>query len=119
MNRILTLTLLVALTPLAQAADDGFTPLFNGADLKGLKVQFEDKDKDADPAKSFLVKDGALIVTGKPKCYSYTDKNYKDYVLTFDWRFPEGSTVDSNSGCLLHIQLPHKVMPKGVEPQGR
>ena len=98
---------------------DGWTPLFNGKDLTGLKVQFKDGDKDADPAKTFTVKDGALIVSGKPTCYIYTDKSYKDYVLTFDWRFPEGSKPDSNSGCLVHIQTPHKVMPKCVEPQGR
>ena len=115
------LTAVVAVTflaPAALAADD-WKPLFNGKDLTGLKVQFQDKDKDADPAKTFAVKDNALIVSGKPTCYIYTDKSYKDYVLTFDWRFPEGSSPDSNSGCLVHIQMPHKVMPKCVEPQGR
>jgi hypothetical protein len=105
--------------PNLRAADDGFTPLFNGKDLTGWKVQFKDADKDADPAKTFTVKDGALIVSGKPTCYIYTDKSYKDYVIKYDWRFPEGSKPDSNSGCLVHIQLPHKVMPKSIEPQGR
>lgn len=99
--------------------NDGWTPLFNGKDLTGLKVHFKDADKDADPAKTFSVKDGALIVSGKPTCYIYTDKSYKDYVLTYEWRFPEGSAPDSNSGCLVHIQPPHKVMPKCIEPQGR
>ncbi|MGL4553743.1 MAG: 3-keto-disaccharide hydrolase, partial [Gemmataceae bacterium] len=47
-------------------------------------------------------------------------KSFKGgYVLRYDWRFPEGSKPDSNSGCLVHIQTPHKVMPKCVEPQGR
>ena len=102
------------------AADtDDWVPLFNGKDLTGLKVHFKDADKDADVAKTFSVKDGALIVSGKPTCYIYTDKSFKDYVVTYDWRFPEGSTPDSNSGCLVHIQLPHKVMPKCIEPQGR
>lgn len=100
-------------------ADDEWKPLFNGKDLTGLRVKFNDKDKDADPAKTFGVKEGALIVSGKPTCYIYTDKDYSNYVLTYEWRFPEGSSPDSNSGCLVHIQLPHKVMPKCVEPQGR
>lgn len=108
----------LSFTALAADKDDG-TPLFNGKDLTGLKVQFKDADKDADPAKTFTVKEGALIVSGKPTCYIYTDKSYKDYVLTYEWRFPEGSLPDSNSGCLVHIALPHKVMPKSVEPQGR
>jgi Domain of Unknown Function (DUF1080) len=119
--RFFPATLLIAAlaVPSVRAADDGFTPLFNGKDLTGWKVQFQDKNKDADPANTFTVKDGALIVSGKPTCYIYTDKSYKDYVIKYDWRFPEGSKPDSNSGCLVHIQLPHKVMPKCVEPQGR
>jgi hypothetical protein len=116
---LLTLAASLLLIPAARAADDGWTHLFNGADLKGLKFQFMDKDKDSDPAKTFSVKDGALIVTGKPTCYFYTDKSYSNYVVTFDWRFPENGTPDYNSGCLMHIQPPHKVFPKCVEAQGR
>lgn len=116
----LTLASVLLLSVLARAADkDEGTPLFNGKDLTGLKVQFKDADKDADPARTFTVKDGALIVSGKPTCYIYTAKSYQDYVLTYDWRFPEGSPPTSNSGCLVHITPPHKVMPKCVEPQGR
>lgn len=119
-TRLLAVTCVVFLASVLFAGDkEGWTPLFNGKDLTGLKVHFKDADKGADPAKTFTVKDGALIVTGKPTCYVYTDKSYKNYVLRFDWRFPEGSSPDSNSGCLVHIQTPHKVMPKSVEPQGR
>src|SRR5207249_3115950 len=46
-------------------------------------------------------------------------RSYKDYVLRYDWRYPKGSKPTSNSGCLVHIQPPHKVWPKCVEPQGR
>ena len=116
----LTLASALALSVAALAADrDEGSPVFNGKDLTGLKVQFKDADKDADPAKTFTVKDGALIVSGKPVCYIHTEKSYKDYVLTYEWRFPEGSSPDSNSGCLVHITPPHKVMPRCVEPQGR
>jgi Domain of Unknown Function (DUF1080) len=110
---------MLAMSASSAADKDDWAPLFNGKDLTGLKVHFKDADKDADPARTFSVKDGALIVSGKPTCYIYTDKSYKDYVLTYEWRFPEGSTPDSNSGCLVHIQLPHKVMPTCIEPQGR
>ena len=117
---LFSLALILFATMTASPADaDGWTPLFNGKDLTGLKVQFKDADKDADPAKTFSVKDGALIVSGKPTCYIYTEKSYKDYVLSFEWRFPAGSKEDSNSCCLVQIQTPHKVMPKSVEPQGR
>jgi 3-keto-disaccharide hydrolase len=117
---LLAVTFFLSISLASSAADaDGWTPLFNGKDLTGLKVQFKDADKDADPARTFTVKDGALIVSGKPTCYIYTDKSYQNYVLTYEWRFPAGSKEDSNSGCLVHIQTPHKVMPKSVEPQGR
>lgn len=113
-----TFFLLIPLVSSSADAED-WTPIFNGKDLTGLKVHFKDADKDADPAKTFTVKDGALVVSGKPTCYIYTDKSYQTYVLTYEWRFPAGSKEDSNSGCLVHIQTPHKVMPKSVEPQGR
>lgn len=120
-KHLLTLAAVALLAPAATTADkdDGGTPLFNGRDLTGWKVQFKDADKGAEPDKTFTVKEGAMVVTGKPTCYIYTDKGYKNYVLTYEWRFPEGSDPKSNSGCLVHIQTPHKVMPKCVEPQGR
>jgi len=115
---LLTLTAMLLFVSGARAADD-WTALFNGKDIKGWKVQFRDAEKDSDPTKTFTVKEGAMVVTGKPTCYIYTDKSFKNYVLTYEWRFPEGSKPESNSGCLVHIQTPHKVMPKSVEPQGR
>jgi hypothetical protein len=42
------------------APGKGWTRLFNGKDLSGLKVRFRSLDKDADPAKTFGVKDGSL-----------------------------------------------------------
>lgn len=97
------------------AADDDkdFTALFNGKDFTGWK--FEMAGKDADPAKTFSVKEGVIIVTGKPNGYFYTDKSYKNYVLRFDWKFIN----DGNSGTLIHIQGPQKVWPKCIEVQGQ
>jgi hypothetical protein len=102
---------------LAEDKEEGFTPLFNGKDMKGLKTFLAGKK--ADPKKTWSVKEGAIICTGKPFGYFYTDKSYKDYVLRYDWRYPKGSKPESNSGCLVHMQKPHKIWPKCVEPQGR
>src|SRR3954452_529114 len=101
--------------------DDGFTSLFNGKDLTGWQFTLPGG---ADAAKTFTVQDGIIVVTGKPNGYFYTDKGFKNYVLRFDWRYkrPEGLTDDNkfggNSGCLVHIQPPHKIWPKCVEVQG-
>jgi hypothetical protein len=107
----------VSALALADDKEEGFSPLFNGKDLTGLKTFL--KDEKADPAKTWVVKEGALICSGKPFGYFYTEKSYKNYVLRYDWRYPKGSSEKSNSGCLVHIQGPHKIWPKCVEPQGR
>ncbi len=104
---------------LAIAGDDkGFVDLFNGKDLTGWKV-FPEK-----AAKAVTVKDGAVVVAGNPAGYFHTDKSFKNYALTFDWRYQRpGTLVDDkkfsgNSGLLLHIQEPHKVWPTSLEVQG-
>ncbi len=95
---------------------DGFTPVFNGKDFTGIKFFVAEG---GEPATTWSVKDGAVVCTGKPFGYFYTDKSYKNYVLRYDWRYPAGSKPESNSGCLVHIQAPHKIWPASVEPQGR
>ena len=126
MTRIRSILNLAALTvgtiawsaPSARAGE-GFTPLFNGKDLTGWK--FFLADKKADPAKTFVVKDGVIEVSGFPNGYFYTDKSYKNYVLTYTWRYPKEQPPKTtmNSGCLVHIQAPHKIWPHSVEPQCR
>lgn len=103
------------------AGGDGFKELFNGKNLDGWKTFLDPKAKDADPAKSFIVKDGEIQVPGFPNGYFYTDKSYKNYVLRYDWTYPKNQPEKTtmNSGCLVHMQLPHKIWPKSVEPQGR
>jgi hypothetical protein len=98
--------------PVKVKDEAGFTPLFNGKDLSGWKLIVGGK---ADPKKTFTVKDGVVDVTGHPNGYFYTDKSYKNYILRFEWRYPEKA---GNSGCLVHIQPPHRVWPKCVEVQG-
>jgi hypothetical protein len=101
----------------AVAADDDkdFKPLFNGKDFTGWKVVIGGKE--SPPGETFTIKDGAIVVSGKPNGYFVTNKGYEDYVLRFDWKFIK----DGNSGCLVHIQgLPAKgPWPKCVEVQGQ
>jgi hypothetical protein len=99
--------------------NSGFTPLFNGKDLSGFKTFLDPKAGEADPAKTWTVEEGMIRCSGKPTGYFYTDGSYSNYVLRYDWRYPAGSAPSSNSGCLVHIQMPHQVWPKSVEPQGR
>jgi hypothetical protein len=105
--------LAAALAAPGRAADDaaGFKPLFNGRDFTGWTVYLRDN---ADPAKTFSIKDGVISCTGKPNGYMITDKEYGDYVLRLKWRFPG---APGNSGVFVHVTGPDKVWPKGVEAQ--
>lgn len=124
MNRMkLTLALCAAAFAFssARAGDDkGFKALFNGKDLKGWKIVL--KDDKADPAKAFVVKDGEVQISGTESWgYFHTEKSYKNYVLRYSWTFPKNQPEKTtmNTGLLIHIQEPHQVWPKSVEPQGR
>ena len=67
----LALASVLVLSVTAFAADKAEgTPLFNGKDLTGLKVQFRDADKDADPAKTFVVPYGAPETLADPSTFA-------------------------------------------------
>jgi len=101
-------------------ADEGYKDLFNGKDFTGFKFELGKSD----PEKTLSVKDGVIICTGKPNGYFYTEKPYKNYLLRYDWRYERPKSLEDeekflgNSGCLVHIQEPHKVWPRCVEVQG-
>src|SRR5262249_6046082 len=118
---LLTLSFGVGALAVSRAADDkDFVPIFNGKDFTGIKFELGK----ADPEKTFSVKDGVIVVTGKPNGYFYTEKSYKNYVLLYDWKYKRPDNLEDeekfggNSGCLVHTQMPHKVWPKSVEVQG-
>ena len=86
--------------------------LWNGKDFSGWKLFVPDENVDVDDVWS--VRDGVIHCTGKPNGYMRTTKQYADYHLHLEWRWPEKPT---NSGVLLHVQLPDQVWPKCVESQ--
>jgi hypothetical protein len=117
--KVLALSIVaVALAGPAVPAGEGFKPLFNGKDLSGWKFFLA---KEGDPEKTFVVNDGEIQITGFPNGYLYTDKAYKNYVLRYSWTYPKNQPEKTtmNSGCLVHIQEPHKIWPHSVEPQCR
>ena len=118
----LALALSVPLALPAQEREEGFKPLFNGKDFTGIRFILG-RDQ-TDPGKTFRVEEGAIECTGRPNGYWYTAKDYKDFVLRFDFRYknPKGEVDQNrwggNSGYLLFIDGKHKVWPKCVEVQG-
>ena len=99
---------------------DGFKPLFNGKDLTGWKPYLrpakDSPNVTPDPKNTWSVVDGVIVCKGRPNGYIATEKEYGDYVLRLQWRFPKGGKP-GNSGVLMHVQKEDKVWPTSVEAQ--
>ncbi len=94
------------------SADGEWISLFDGKTLQGW-VQFL-PDPNADPAKTWMVKDGVIHCTGEPTGYIRTDKKFSNYELQLEWRW---AGKPGNSGVLLHVQDKDEVWPKSIEAQ--
>jgi hypothetical protein len=78
--------------------------LFNGKDLSGFYTWLKDSGRQ-DPKKIFSVEDGMIHVTGEGLGYLATEKPYKDYHLSVEYKWgkrTDGSKYVRNSGVLLH-----------------
>jgi Domain of Unknown Function (DUF1080) len=111
---ILTLSLGL-LQCLVQAADavapTAKLELFNGKDLSGWVSHLKN---DAPADKTWSVKDGSIVCTGAPNGYLRTEKAFKNYKCTVEWRFVKAG----NTGVIVHMTLPDAVWPKSIECQG-
>ncbi len=59
---------------------------------------------------------GVLTCKGKPNGYLYTEKNYDNFVLRLQWRWPPGKGP-GKGGVLLRMTGPNKIWPKSLEAQ--
>lgn len=96
------------------AAEEGFTPLFNGKDLSGWTTYLDPK-KGAKPEDVWSIEDGVIKCKGHVPGYLLTDKEYGDYVLRVQWRWP--GPKGGNSGVFVHVVGQDQIWPKGVEAQ--
>jgi hypothetical protein len=100
----------------ASAQEKGFAKLFNGRNMDDFALV------GVTPA-TFRVADGVIACTGQPNGYFATKKDYRNYVLRFDWKYARPQALQSdaafegNSGLLIHITGEHKVWPKCIEVQ--
>lgn len=127
MFRLSVLTLALVVTAPAgrhaPAAEKAAIPLFNGKDLSGWTHYLWDraaKQQDTVTPMSAVwsVENGILICQGRPTGYIRTDKEYENYKLTVEWRWPEGTTR-GNNGVLVHTTTPNALgqWPKSIEVQ--
>jgi hypothetical protein len=115
--------LLLAVFAQAQPAAKKPIPLFNGKDLSGWTPYLWDReakkqDTTTPTSKVWSVENGVLICQGKPSGYLRTDREYENYRLSLEWRWPEGTTR-GNNGVLVHTTTPNALgeWPKSLEVQ--
>ena len=96
---------------------NGSEDLFNGKDLTGWHVDVPDADNDKDIKETFIVRDGNLVSLGTPRGHLITDKNFDNYRLEVEYRFPG---KPGNCGVLVHASSPralYKMFPQSIEVQ--
>ncbi len=115
MVRQFLLTALLVVTG-ARLASSQEVQLFNGKDFTGWTYYLSDEKSKLEDVWS--VKEGMIVCKGRPSGYLRTEKDYSNYVLTLEWRWPEG-TERGNSGVLVHSSTPKAigVWPKSIEAQ--
>jgi len=96
----------------AKSQDKDTITLFNGKDFESWHIYL--KDADADPKDVWKVRDGAIWCKGEPTGFIRTKKEYSDFKLVFEWRWPE---KPGNSGVLLHMSGEEKIWPLCMEAQ--
>ena len=102
---------------LATAAIAEPVALFNGKDLAGWTVDVPEADKKPDLDASFILRDGLLVSLGKPLGHLVTEKEFENYRLTVEYRFPKAG---GNCGVLVHASKPralYDMFPQSIEVQ--
>jgi hypothetical protein len=84
----------------------GFTPLFNGQDLTGWTYG-------AKAGNGYQVRDGALYSTVADGGNLFTEKEYANFVLRFDFKLTPGA----NNGIAIRSPLEGQIAYKGTEIQ--
>ncbi|WP_304516480.1 DUF1080 domain-containing protein [Cecembia rubra] len=108
--RFTFLILLLALESSAQS-------LFNGKDLSGWYMDVPELDKDSSLRKPFIVREGMLVSLGTPLGHLITEKEYENYRLEVEYRFPG---APGNCGILVHAsshRFLYDMFPKSIEVQ--
>jgi len=88
------------------------TMLWNGIDFAGWKLFTREPDHDV--MKTWSVKNGLICCEGKPAGYMRTEKEYADYLIHVEWRWPGKG---GNNGVLVHMSGQDNVWPKSLECQ--
>ncbi len=119
---ILTVCLSACLLHPLRAAES--KPLFTTQDVSGELAGWKAYHADAS-GKKIDVKlseiwklgdNGVLVCRGTPEGYIYTEKDYGNFILTLEYRWPE-KKKPGKGGVLIRMSRPNKIWPKSLEAQ--
>jgi len=91
--------------------------LFNGKDLAGWHIDIPEMDKNPSAPNPFVIRKGLLVSLGTPGGHLITDAQYKNFRLTFQYRF---AGKPGNCGALVFVSTPralYEMFPKSIEVQ--
>jgi hypothetical protein len=103
---IKTLFLLAFLAVNALAADPGFTSLFDGQTLNGWRYVGQKSD-------SYFVEKGLLVTSNNARGNLFTEAEYANFVLRFDFKLTEGA----NNGIGIRAPFEGDAAYQGMEIQ--
>jgi outer membrane protein assembly factor BamB len=109
---LLTLLLITIPSTAAQPSTDGFTSLFNGKDLTGWIYGTTGKGENK-AGEGYKVKDGAIYCTKTDGGNLYTEKEYGDFTLRFEFKLTE----NANNGIGIRAPLTGDSAYQGMEIQ--
>jgi Domain of Unknown Function (DUF1080) len=101
----------VAIVP--QAQEQGFTPLFNGKDLTGWVYGRRVDGTENRTGKGYQVENGVLFTTKEDSGNLFTEKQYADFILRFEFRLTE----NANNGIGVRAPLEGDAAYTGIEIQ--
>ncbi len=106
------LACLASMSGVAVAQQDGFTPLFNGKDLTGWVYGTRGGAANKS-GKGYQVENGVLFTTKEDGGNLFTEKEYADFILRFEFRLTE----NANNGIGIRAPLEGDAAYVGMEIQ--
>jgi hypothetical protein len=93
------------------------TLLFNGKNFNGWHIDVPALDTNKNGVNPFIIRGNNLVSLANPEGHIITNKKYKNYRLTVEYRF---AAEPGNCGILVHCSLPrrlYEMFPQSVEVQ--
>lgn len=104
--RTCALLLLLTASPLLAGEEPGFVPLFNGKNLHGWVLPHP-------RGTGYVVQNGVLVCPADGGGNLFTEKEYSDFILRFEFRLEPGS----NNGVGIRTPLNGRTSETGMEIQ--